>query len=85
MTSRSTLDLHTLGFAICAYSVGGVGENHRTERCPSSFFSATSRAAELEMRAVEEPLRSDFDVAGLTTRVLERVEELEARGNHMGP
>ncbi|HKH39069.1 MAG TPA: hypothetical protein VKA82_18100 [Rubrobacter sp.] len=84
MTSRSTLDLHTLGFAICAYSVGGVGENHRTERCPS-FFSATSRAAELEMRAAEEPLRSDFDVAGLRTRVLERVEELEARGHHMGP
>ena len=32
MTSRSTLDLHSLGSAICAHSVGGVGENHRTER-----------------------------------------------------
>jgi hypothetical protein len=42
-------------------------------------------AAELEMRAAEEPLRSDFDVAGLRTRVLERVEELEARGHHTGP
>jgi len=31
------------------------------------------------MRAAEEPLRSDFDVARLRARVLERVEELEAR------
>src|ERR687898_2313561 len=30
MTSRSTLDLRTFDSAICAYSVGGVGENHRT-------------------------------------------------------
>jgi hypothetical protein len=37
------------------------------------------RAAELGMRAAEEPLRSDFDVAGLRTRVLERVEELDAQ------
>src|SRR5215203_1531620 len=39
MTSRSTLDLRTLGSAICAYSVGGVGENHRTERCSCSATS----------------------------------------------
>src|SRR5215208_3572441 len=39
MTSRSTLDLRTLGSAICAYSVGGVGENHTTERCSCSAAS----------------------------------------------
>jgi hypothetical protein len=43
------------------------------------------RGAEFEMRAAEEPLRSDFDVAGLRTRVLVRVEELEARGHHTAP
>jgi hypothetical protein len=37
------------------------------------------RAAELEMRAAEEPLRSDLDVAGLEAQVLGRLEELEAR------
>jgi nucleotide-binding universal stress UspA family protein len=37
------------------------------------------RAAELEMRAAEEPLRSDLDVKGLRAQVLGRVEELEAR------
>ena len=37
------------------------------------------RAAELEMQAAEEPLRSDLDVAGLKAHVLERIEELEAR------
>jgi len=37
------------------------------------------RAAELEMRAAEEPLRSDLDVAGLKVQVLGRIEELEAR------
>jgi septal ring factor EnvC (AmiA/AmiB activator) len=37
------------------------------------------RAAELEMRAAEEPLRSDLDVAGLKAQVLGRIEELEAR------
>ena len=37
------------------------------------------RAAELEMRAAEEPLKSDLDVAGLKAEVLGRVEELEAR------
>jgi hypothetical protein len=31
------------------------------------------------MRAYEEPLRSDHDVAGLKVQVLGRVEELEAR------
>jgi putative DNA primase/helicase len=37
------------------------------------------RAAELEMRAAEEPLRSDLDVAGLKAQVHWRIEELEAR------
>jgi hypothetical protein len=37
------------------------------------------RAAELEMRAAEEPLRSDLDVAGLKAQVLERIEVLEAQ------
>jgi hypothetical protein len=37
------------------------------------------RAAELEVRAAEEPLRSDLDVAGLKAQVLGRIEELEAR------
>jgi hypothetical protein len=37
------------------------------------------RAAELEMRATEKPLKSDLDVAGLKAQVLGRIEELEAR------
>ena len=37
------------------------------------------RAAELEMRAAEEPLKSDLDVAGLKAQVLGRIEELEVR------
>src|SRR5918995_1702257 len=37
------------------------------------------RAAELEMRAAEEPLKSDLDVAGLKSQVLERIEVLEER------
>lgn len=37
------------------------------------------RAAELEMRAAEEPLRADLDVRGLREQVLRRVEELEER------
>ena len=35
------------------------------------------RAAELEMRAAEEPLKSELDVAGLKVQVLERIEVLE--------
>jgi hypothetical protein len=35
------------------------------------------RAAELEMRAAEEPLRSDLDVKGLKAQVLGRTEVLE--------
>ena len=31
------------------------------------------------MRAAEEPLKSDLDVAGLKAQVLGRIEELEAR------
>ena len=31
------------------------------------------------MRAAEEPLRSDLDVAGLRAQLLERIEELEAQ------
>ena len=37
------------------------------------------RAAELEMRAAEEPLKADLDVAGLKAQVLRRIEELEER------
>jgi hypothetical protein len=37
------------------------------------------RAAELEMRAAEEPLQADLDVAGLKAQVLERIEVLEER------
>jgi hypothetical protein len=37
------------------------------------------RAVELEMRAAEEPLRSDLDVKGLRAQVLGRIEELEER------
>jgi hypothetical protein len=37
------------------------------------------RAVELEMRAAEEPMRSDLDVKGLRAQVLARIEELEAR------
>jgi hypothetical protein len=37
------------------------------------------RAAELEMRVAEEPLKSDLDVAGLKAQVLERIEVLEER------
>jgi hypothetical protein len=37
------------------------------------------RAAELEMRAAEEPLRSDRDVKGIKAQVVRRIEELEAR------
>ena len=37
------------------------------------------RAAELEMRASEEPLRSGLDVKNLKAQVLGRIEELEAR------
>jgi hypothetical protein len=35
------------------------------------------RAAELEMRAAEEPLKSDLDVKGLRSQVLRRIEVLE--------
>ena len=35
------------------------------------------RAAELEMRAAEEPLTSNLDVTGLKVQVLGRVEDLE--------
>ena len=31
------------------------------------------------MRAAEEPMRSDLDIAGLKAQVLGRIEELEAR------
>lgn len=42
------------------------------------------RAAELEMRATEEPLRSDLDVKGFKAQVLERIEDLEEREELMG-
>jgi uncharacterized protein (UPF0335 family) len=34
---------------------------------------------ELELRAAEEPLRSDLDVKSLKAQVLGRIEDLEAR------
>ena len=37
------------------------------------------RAAELEMRVAEEPLKLDLDVAGLKAQVLGRIEELAVR------
>lgn len=37
------------------------------------------RAAELEMRAAEEPLRTNLNMKGLKTQVLERIEMLEER------
>jgi hypothetical protein len=37
------------------------------------------RAAELEMRVAEEPLKSDLDVTGLRAQVLQRIEDLEER------
>jgi hypothetical protein len=37
------------------------------------------RAAELELRAAEEPLKTDLDVKGLRAQVLERIEVLEER------
>src|SRR5215203_7420018 len=37
------------------------------------------RAAELEMRAAEEPLKGNLDAAGLKAQVLGRIEELEAQ------
>jgi hypothetical protein len=37
------------------------------------------RAAELEMRATEEPIKADLDVKGLKAQVLERIEVLEER------
>jgi hypothetical protein len=37
------------------------------------------RAAEVEMRAAEEPLKSGLDVKGLKAQVLERIETLEER------
>jgi hypothetical protein len=36
-------------------------------------------AAELEMRATEESLKSELDVKGLKAQVLERIDELEER------
>ncbi len=37
------------------------------------------RATELEMRAAEEPLKTDLDAAGLKAQVMERIEVLEER------
>ena len=37
------------------------------------------RAAELEMRAAEEPLKTYLDAAGLKAQVMERIEVLEER------
>jgi hypothetical protein len=50
-----------------------------TGRSVVQLLQCYLRAAELEMRAAEEPLKSDLDVAGLKAQVLERIEELEAQ------
>jgi hypothetical protein len=55
---------------------------HRTRKELQSVVQLLQcylRAAELEMRAAEEPLKGDLDVAGLKAQVLGRIEELEAR------
>ncbi len=55
----------------------------RESRCePQSVVQRLQcylRAAELEMRAAEEPLEADLDVARLKVQVLGRIEELETR------
>jgi hypothetical protein len=76
MTSRSTLDLHTLGFAICAYKCKVSWQDPQNV---VRLLQRNPRAAELEMRTAEEPLRSDSDVAGPKAQVLRRIEELDAR------
>ena len=50
-----------------------------TEWSVVQIFQCYFSAAELEIRAAEEPLRSDLDAAGLKPQVLGRIEELEAR------
>ena len=77
MTSRSALDLNTFGSAICAYSIGEPART--TGQLVVQVLQCYLRAAELEMRAAEEPLRSNLDVTGLKAQVLGRIEELEAR------
>jgi hypothetical protein len=49
-----------------------------------SLLQSDLRAAELETRAAEEPLRSGLDVAGLKAQVLGRIEDLEARESERG-
>ena len=51
----------------------------RSEYARSSLLQCYLRDAELEMRAAEEPLKSDLDVKGLKAQVLDRIEELEER------
>jgi hypothetical protein len=55
---------------------GSRWENHRTERCSPQCYL---RAAELKMRAAEEPPRTDLDVKGIKAQVLGRLEEPGAR------
>ena len=74
MTSRSTPDPHTLDSAICAHIVGS---SKRELQNVVQLLQCYLRAAELEMRAVEEPLKAVPDVKGLKAQVLERIEELK--------
>ena len=50
-----------------------------TQRSVVQLLQCYLRAAELEMRAAEEPLKADLDVKGLRATVLERIEVLEER------
>jgi hypothetical protein len=43
------------------------------------FLQCYLRAAELEMRAAQEPLRSDRDVKGIKAQILRRIVKLEER------
>jgi hypothetical protein len=57
-----------------------VGEPARTTgQNVVQLFQCYLRAAELEMRAAEEPLKGNLDVAGLKAQVLGRIEALEER------
>jgi hypothetical protein len=75
-SKRLERNLHTLGFChVYLQCRGSPCEPHNG----AWFLQRYLRAAELEMRAAEEPLRSDLDVKGLKAQVLGRIEELEAR------
>jgi hypothetical protein len=68
-------DLHTLDSVTCLQCRASRQEPQNVVQLLRCYISPV----ELEMRAAEEPLRSNLDVAELRSRVLERVEELEER------